>query len=106
MDDDLDDYKLDTTWHQDPSHIVHISFQRDPRHQGRKTKIENKWYCRGELGVGSCGVVHLETTEDGGERAVKCIRKTIATRLKIDYRRELAAISTFSKIKVGQSLYS
>jgi hypothetical protein len=103
MDDDLDDYKLDTTWHHDPSHVVHISFERDRRHRGRKVRVENKWYRQRELGVGSCGVVHLETTEDGRERAVKSIRRSLAERLKIDYRRELAAISTFSKAKVDHS---
>jgi len=100
MDDDLDDYKLDTTWHQDPSHVVHISFERDHRRKGRKVRVENKWYRRRELGVGSCSVVHLETTDDGRERAVKSIRKSFAERLRIDYKRELAAISTFSKAKV------
>lgn len=100
MDDDLDDYKLDATWHENPSHVVHISFERDHRHKGRKVKVENKWFRQRELGVGSCGVVHLETTEDGQERALKSIRKTLAARLKIDYRRELAAISVFSKAKV------
>lgn len=69
MDDDLDDYKLDATWHENPSHVVHISFERDLRHGGRKVKVENKWFCQRELGAGSCGVVHLETTEmDGNER--------------------------------------
>ena len=106
MDDDLDDYKLDTTWYQDPSHVIHISFERDRRHRGRKVKIENKWYPQKELGLGSCSVVHLETTEDGQKRAVKSIRKKLAERLKIDYRRELAAISTFSRAKVDQSFPS
>jgi hypothetical protein len=100
MDDDLDDYKLDTHWGQDPSHVIHISFERDRHHGGRKVRVENKWYRRRELGVGSCGVVHLENTEDGQERAVKIIRKSLAEKLRIDYRRELAAISTFSKAKV------
>jgi len=104
MEDDLDDYKLDATWHQDPSHVVHISFERDPRRRGRKVRVENKWYRQRELGVGSCGVVYLESTEDGRERAVKDIRKSLSERLKIDYRRELAAISTFSKAKVGHPL--
>jgi hypothetical protein len=100
MDDDLDDYKLDTIWHHDPSHVVHISSERVSRHRGGKARVENKWYRQRELGVGSCGVVHLETTEDGRERAVKSIRRSLAEKLKIDYRRELAAISTFSKAKV------
>jgi hypothetical protein len=100
MDDDLDDYKLDTTWGQDPSHVVHISFSRDRRHRGRKVRVENKWYQQRELGVGYCSVVHLEITEDGQERAVKSIRKSLAAKLRIDYRRELMAISTFSKAKV------
>lgn len=34
---------------------------------------------------------------------MKSIRKTLAARLKIDYRRELAAISIFSKAKVDCS---
>lgn len=100
MDDDLDDYKLDTIWHQDPSHVVHISFEGDRHHRGRKVRFENKWYRQRELGVGSCGSVHLENTEDGRERAVKSIQKSLAERLKIDYRRELAALSTFSKARV------
>jgi hypothetical protein len=100
MDDDLDDYKLETTWHQDPSHVVHISFERDYHHRGRKVRFENKWYRQRELDIGSFGIVHLENTEDGRERAVKSIRRSQAELLKIDYRRELAAISTFSKAKV------
>jgi hypothetical protein len=100
MDDDLDDYKLDTTWGQDTRYVVHTSFERDRRHGGRKVRVENKWFRQRELGVGSCGTVHLETTEDGHERAVKRVRKSLAARLRIDYRRELAAISTFSKAKV------
>lgn len=99
-DDDLDDYKLDTTWGQDSSYVVHASFERDRRHGGRKVRVENKWFRHRELGVGSFSVVHFETTEDGRERAVKTIRKSVAARLRIDYRRELAAISTFSKAKV------
>jgi hypothetical protein len=106
MDDDLDDYKLDTTWGEDPSHVVHTSFDGDRRHGGRKIRIGDKWYRQRELGVGSCGVVHLETTEDGRERAVKSIRKSLAARLRIDYRRELAAISTFSKAKVNHDFLS
>jgi hypothetical protein len=102
MDDDLDDYKLDTTWGQDPSYVVHTSFERDRRRGGRKVAIEKKWFRQRELGIGSCGVVHLETTEDGQERAVKSIRKGLATRLRIDYKRELAAISTFSRAKVDR----
>jgi hypothetical protein len=100
MDDDLDDYKLDATWHENHNHVIHISFERGRRHGGCKAKVENKWFRQRELGAGSCGVVYLETTEDGRERAVKSIRKTLAARLRIDYRRELAAISTFSKAKV------
>jgi hypothetical protein len=100
MDDDLDDYKLDTAWGLDANYVVHSSFERDRRHGERKIRVENKWFRREELGVGSCGVVHYETTEDGRERAVKTIRKSLAARLKIDYRRELAAISTFSRAKV------
>jgi hypothetical protein len=100
MDDDLDDYKLDTTWGQDPSCVFHTSFERDRRHGGRKLRVESKWYRKREIGVGSCGVVHLEATKSGQERAVKSIRKSLANRLRIDYRRELAAISTFSKAKV------
>jgi hypothetical protein len=100
MDDDLDDYKLDTTWGQDPCHVIHASFEGDRRHGGRKVRVENKWYWQRELGVGSCGIVHLEATKDGQERAVKSIRKTLVDRLRINYRRELVAISTFSKAKV------
>lgn len=100
MDDDLDDYKLETTWGQNGSHVIHTSFESDCRQRGRKVRVENKWYQQKELGVGSCSVVHLETAEDGQERAVKSIRKSLAARLGVDYRRELAAISTFSKAKV------
>ena len=41
--------------------------------------------------------------EDGRERAVKSIRKNLAASLRIDYRRELAAITTFSKAKVDHN---
>jgi serine/threonine protein kinase len=102
MDDELDDYKLDAIWGQDPGYVVHTSFERNCRHRGRKVRTEKKWYRQRELGFGSCGDVHLETTDDGQERAVKSIQKSWASRLRIDYKRELAAISTFSKAKYQQ----
>lgn len=71
MDDDLDDYKLDARWHQDPSHVVHISFERLPHHGGGREEVETKWFRLKERGVGSCGVVYLETTDDGRERGYK-----------------------------------
>jgi hypothetical protein len=104
MDDDLDDYKLETTWgDQDSSSVVHISFERDHGYRGGKIRVEDIWCRQRELGVGSCGIVHLETTKDGRERAVKTIRKSLAARLGIDYKRELAAITTFSKAKVDHN---
>jgi hypothetical protein len=103
MDDDLDDYKLDTTWGQDSSYVVHTTLERDHRHRGHTVRVEKKWYRQKELGVGSCGIVHLETTKDGRQRAVKSVRKSLAERLRIDYRRELAALTTFSKAKVNHN---
>jgi hypothetical protein len=59
-----------------------------------------------KLGVGSCRVVYLETTDDGWEKAIKSIRKSLAANLRIDYRRELLATSTFSKAKVNYCFFT
>jgi hypothetical protein len=105
LDDDLDDYKLDSVFHTDPDYVLHTSFRRDLGRGLRKVKVEDKWYRERELGAGTFGSVYLEVTSDQRQRAVKQISKHLATRLGIDYKTELSALAMFAKAKVGFLLH-
>jgi hypothetical protein len=100
MDDDLEDYKLETTFDRDSGCIVHTSWKQDRARGLGKVRIEHRWRRKEKIGVGAFGTVYLEATDDGQQRAVKAIRKSLAKKYGIDHRRELAALTFFSRSKV------
>jgi hypothetical protein len=97
---DLDHLKIETIFQ--PDHVCTPGFFSDPRKGIRKAKIEQKWYRKKSLGIGSFGEVWLE--EEGSDasqmRAVKVIKKAQMLRHDIDYMRELNTLAHFSKPKV------
>jgi hypothetical protein len=100
MDDDLEDYKLETTFEREAGCILHTSWMQDRARGLRKVRVKDRWHRKGEIGVGSFGTVYLEATEDGRQRAVKAVRKRLAERFKVDHKRELAALTVLSRSKV------
>jgi hypothetical protein len=102
MDDDLEDYKLETIFEPEAGCILHTSWMQDRAKGIRKIKVNDRWHRKDEIGVGSFGTVYLETTKDGRQRAVKAVRKRQAQRfgMALDHKRELAALTVFSRSKV------
>jgi hypothetical protein len=104
MGDDLEDYKLETTFEREADCILHTSWMQDRARGLRKIKVQDRRKRGGEIGVGSFGTVYLETTKDGRQRAVKAVRKRQAQRfgVDVDHKRELAALTVFSRSKVNR----
>jgi len=105
---DLDDYKFETAFQQDPIRVVHTSYKADPAKGLRKVRVVDEWVPLGsELGVGSFGTVRLEQrvgkADDGklSLRAVKQLRKSYMERLNVDFKNELLALTKFSRSKVN-----
>jgi hypothetical protein len=105
---DLNDYRLETSFETNPYCIVHTSYKSDRARGICKVVIIEKW-ARQEplLGEGSFGKVWLERKLDGDNdtRAVKELSKSHLARVKVDYKKELLALTKFSKPKV-LNLYS
>ena len=59
MDEELDDYKLDSTFGSQPDHVIHTMYERPSNGIGL-VKVEQKWHQRRELGKGGFGVVYLQ----------------------------------------------
>jgi hypothetical protein len=105
---DLDDYKLETTFqgYPQPNIILHTSYRADRARGIRKVAVVDQWaHQKPELGVGTFGTVRLEkklNNRDEGQtfRAVKQLQKSQMARLRIDYRKELIALTKFSRSKV------
>jgi hypothetical protein len=104
MDDDLEDYKLETTFEPEAGCVLHTSWMQDRAKGIRKIKVNDRWQRKDEIGVGSFGTVYLEMTKDGRQRAVKTVRKRQAKKfgMAVDHKRELAALTVFSRSKVGK----
>jgi hypothetical protein len=100
MDDDIEDYKLDTTFEREAGCIVHTSWMLDRKRGPQKFKVEDRWHRKDAIGVGSFGEVFLEATEDGRQRALKAVRKRLAQKFGVDHKRELVALTFFSRSKV------
>ena len=64
-----------------------------------------KWIRKKEVGRGSSGIVWLEVSGDSDvfeERAVKIVSKSVMKQLNVDYKKELLALTKFSKQKHQQ----
>jgi hypothetical protein len=103
--DDLDDYKLEVSFERDPECVLHTKFVSDRARGIRRVPVVQKWRPqKPPLGAGMFGSVRLETCSDSTEkpehRAVKKLQKMHLDRLKIDFRKELIALTKFSRQKV------
>jgi hypothetical protein len=112
--DDLNDYKLETSFRNDPQCILHTSYRADRARGISKIAVVHKWVPQKPyLGVGTFGIVRLEelVDEEGGDknrqsiqrRAVKLLHKPFMQRTRIDYKKELLALTKFSRAKFAQS---
>jgi hypothetical protein len=106
--DDLDDYKLNTEFYTRPDIVSHTSYRTDWAHGKSRVAVEERWAPqKPALGAGSFGVVRLERRQNADvetkyrERAVKQLRKFDLARMKVDFRKELEALTKFSRSKVG-----
>ena len=104
--DDFNDYKLETIVHQESKYVQHSYSRIDRAHGFKKVEVIEKWETQeAELGTGTFGNVHLqqrikETGIDNQYRAVKELEKSQLKRLKVDYKKELLALTKFSRSKV------
>jgi hypothetical protein len=103
--DDLDDYKLEVSFEKDPECVLHTKYISDRARGIRRVSVVQTWRPqKPALGAGMFGSVRLETCQDStGEvehRAVKKLRKMHLDRMKIDFRKELIALTKFSRQKV------
>lgn len=109
---DLDDYKLHTEFRTNPNILLHRSYCADWAHGRSRVVVQEEWAPQKlPLGVGQFGVVRLEQrrTSDGDtsteykERAVKQLRKIDLDRMRVDFRKELQALTKFSRSKERKS---
>jgi hypothetical protein len=86
----IDNFKLDTEFHQDCT--LEITSQRD---RGRQmVRAVKTWTKSKDLGCGFFGEVWLEENKSGGTRAIKRVVKN----RDINYRKELLAMAELSKV--------
>lgn len=102
----LDHFKLDAEVF--PEYTLHTSYRANRTRGLRKEKVEARWDRQRSIGQGSFGEVWLEVKFQGtgaatDERAVKIINKSQMSTFKIDYRREISALATFSKSQVYEA---
>jgi hypothetical protein len=110
---DLNDYKLETTFEYNPNYVIHTSYKSDRARGIRKVAVVKRWAPqKPDLGAGTFGTVRLENLldiqdHDGTivtQRAVKQLYKPQMARTNIDYKKELIALSKFSRSKVGTAI--
>ncbi|KAE8441992.1 hypothetical protein EG329_004118 [Mollisiaceae sp. DMI_Dod_QoI] len=106
---DLDDYKLETSFQKDPECILHTSYKLDRARGIQKVAIVDKWVPqKPSLGAGTFGTVRLEKCFSAGDgtkpshRAAKQLNKMHMSRMKIDYKKELIALTKFSRSKFSR----
>ena len=104
---DLDDYKFTTEFQTNPNLVLHRSYKADWGRGRPRVAVVQKWAPQEPpLGAGSLGTVRLETLLGGNGdtkntyRAVKQLRKMDLKRMKIDFHKELLALTKFSRSKV------
>ncbi|QKX63248.1 uncharacterized protein TRUGW13939_10417 [Talaromyces rugulosus] len=109
---DLDDYKLHTEFCTNPNILLHRSYRADRARGRQRIAIQEEWAPqKPPLGVGQFGVVRLEqrqkvygdTSSEHQELAVKQLRKIDLDRMRVDFRKELQALTKFSRLKFAQS---
>jgi hypothetical protein len=94
---DLNDYKLETSFQNDPQCILHTSYRADLARGISKVAVVQKWVPqKSYLGADTFGIVRLEelVDEEGGykngqtvrRRAVKLLQKHFMNRTQIDYK--------------------
>ncbi|KAL2068665.1 hypothetical protein VTL71DRAFT_15003 [Oculimacula yallundae] len=109
LEQDLDDFKLETTFYNHGTRVVHVSRKADRAQGVNLIVVEERWEVEqgeaGELGWGSFGTVRLEKRVDDGKccRAVKELRKARLKSMNVDYKKELLALTKFSRSKFVQS---
>lgn len=104
---DLDDYKIETTFQKNPDCVIHTLYRANWARGTHKEAVTETWSSQDEIiGSGTFGTVHLQRRLDGKDdiRAVKQLWKSQMTRLNIDYRKELLALTKFSRSKVSDKL--
>lgn len=99
MDDELlNRFKLEATVF--PEHTIHTTYKLKRQQGPLREPVETKWILQDIIGHGAFGQVRLETCVKKGPlgremsqpRAVKRIFKSQMRAMKIDYKRELAAL--------------
>jgi hypothetical protein len=97
----LEHFKL--TAEVSPEYTLHVSYRRNRARHVRE-KVEEKWRPMEIIGEGAFGMVRRElcTLDDGNQsvRAVKIIEKRKMGIYNIDFKKELLALSKFSKDEV------
>jgi hypothetical protein len=69
--DDLNDYKLETSFQNEPQCILHTSFTADRARGISKVAVVQKWVPQKPyLGAGTFGIVHLEELEEEDARVI------------------------------------
>lgn len=107
---DLEDYKLQTVFDREHGVVLHRSHRADWANGRGRVVVEEKWHPQPKvLGAGTFGTVRLEARQSAGGssnaeyRAVKQLRKMDMTRMNVDVRKELLALTKFSRPKVSRS---
>ena len=88
----LERYKLDAECHD--RHVIHTFYVSDPSQGRSKTRVQETWNQGKWLGRGAFSDVWLQQHESK-TRAVKALRKSLLSNAKIDYQRELGALTRF-----------
>lgn len=101
---DLDHYKIETDILGDGNEVVSYDYVTSSALGLRRVKREQRWCRVAKIGQGSSSDVWLEIQKGNSEskRAVKSISKRRLLENKVDYRRELKALTEFSKPKYLQ----
>lgn len=103
---DLNDWKLEASFENDPPCVIHKTTQADRANGIRSVAIVKRWVPQKPiLGAGAFGTVHLEKeiSGDNGTRAVKQLYKSRMEGLGINYKKELVALTKFSRHKVWRT---
>lgn len=104
---ELDDYEHDTIFLNDPERVVHVLPHPSSSEEYKEVKVLSTWRPGKNLGSGSFGTVRLEEKQvhkpgDKVElRAVKVLSKKKLEDKEVDYRKELLALTKFTRPKAG-----